>query len=158
MTIMSTSVQTCLTFPNNKAEEVVTFYVSLFKDQGKIVSKMGGGGGAPVVGLTFELAGTTLLALNGPDMGFAGGTSLMVQVDTQDDVDHLWNNLTKDGGKEGNCGWLTDKYGVTWQIIPRALGQMLSDQDRAKAGRALEAMLKMKKIHEPTMRKAFNGE
>jgi predicted 3-demethylubiquinone-9 3-methyltransferase (glyoxalase superfamily) len=146
---------TCLTFPNNKAEEVVHFYVSTF--DGKIVSTMPGPNNS-VVGITFQIANQTLLAINGPDMGFAGGMSLMVTVDTQKEVDNLWPKLTTDGGKEIQCGWLVDKFGVTWQIVPKGLMELVGDKDRTKGNRAMQAMMKMKKLDINEIKKAHAGE
>lgn len=148
------TLQTCLTFPNNKAEEVVHFYISTF--DGKIVSTMPGPNGS-VLGLLFQVADQTLLAINGPDMGFAGGMSLMVTVDTQKEVDHLWSKLT-DGGKEIQCGWVIDKYGVTWQVVPKGLTDMFGDKDQVKAARAMQAMMKQKKLDINEIKRAFDGD
>jgi predicted 3-demethylubiquinone-9 3-methyltransferase (glyoxalase superfamily) len=108
--------------------------------------------------VTFELLGQTYIALNGgPTFTFAQGFSLMVQVDAQAEIDRLWNALTENGGKEVQCGWLVDKFGVSWQIVPRRLGEMLSHRDKAKSGRAMQAMMGMKKLDLAKLQAAFEG-
>ncbi len=119
------------------------------------------GGPAPegsVLSVTFELLGQTYVALNGgPTFTFSQGFSLMVQVDTQAEIDRLWKRLTDDGGKEVQCGWLVDKFGVSWQIVPRQLLDLLSDRDRAKSGRAMQAMMGMRKLDLAKLQAAFDG-
>jgi len=111
-----------------------------------------------VLSVTFELLGQTYIALNGgPTFTFSHGFSLMVQVDTQAEVDRLWNNLTENGGKEVQCGWLVDKFGVSWQIVPAQLGRMLADKDRGKSSRAMQAMMGMKKLDLAKLQAAFDG-
>lgn len=151
---MST-LTTCLTFANNKAEEAVHHYLSIF--DGKIVSKMPGPGDT-VVAFTIELFGQTVIALNGPsDMTFAGGVSLFVTCDTQDEVDRYWEKLTANGGKEIQCGWCVDKFGVTWQIVPKGMMDLVGSKDPVKAARAFQAMVKMKKLDLATVRRAHDG-
>jgi predicted 3-demethylubiquinone-9 3-methyltransferase (glyoxalase superfamily) len=129
---------------NGKAEEAAEFYVSVFKNS-KIVSLMGPKGEA--MSVTFELEGQQFHALNGgPQFSFTPAISLFVSCETQAEVDDLWTRLLADGGREDRCGWLQDKYGLSWQIIPTILGQLLGNQDREKAGRAMQAMLQMTKI------------
>ena len=134
---------------NTQAEEAAKFYVSIFKNS-KVLS-------VNPMTVTFQLEGQTFYALNGgPQFTFTPAISLFVDCETQAEVDDLWKKLTA-GGSEEPCGWLKDKYGLSWQIIPRALGRMLSDKDRVKADRALQAMLKMKKIDIAKLEAAFEG-
>jgi prepilin-type processing-associated H-X9-DG protein len=137
------------------AEEAMKFYVSIFKNS-KIVSTMPGPDGKVLTG-TFELEGQRFMALNGgPQFKFTEAISLFVNCETQAEVDDLWTKLTA-GGAESQCGWLKDKFGLSWQIIPSALGRLLGDKDRAKAGRAMQAMLQMKKIDIAKLQQAFDG-
>jgi predicted 3-demethylubiquinone-9 3-methyltransferase (glyoxalase superfamily) len=141
---------------DNQAEEAANYYTSLFPDS-KIASSMPGPDGKPMV-VNFQLAGQEFIALNGgPQFKFTEAISLLVNCQDQAEVDRLWNKLVGDGGEESQCGWLKDKYGLSWQIIPTALGEMLGDPDREKAGRAMQAMLQMRKIDVATMRNAFEG-
>jgi predicted 3-demethylubiquinone-9 3-methyltransferase (glyoxalase superfamily) len=129
---------------NGKAEEAAEFYVSIFKNS-RIVNVMGPKGQA--VSVTFELEGQQFHALNGgPQFSFTPAISLFVSCESQAEVDDLWNKLLAGGGREDRCGWLQDKYGLSWQIIPTILGQLLGDKDREKANRAMQAMLQMQKI------------
>jgi predicted 3-demethylubiquinone-9 3-methyltransferase (glyoxalase superfamily) len=106
---------------------------------------------------TFELAGEEFTALNGgPSFTFAQGMSLFVDCETQEEVDDLWERLS-DGGEKGLCGWLTDRFGVSWQIIPRVLGELLSDEDAEKAQRVMKAMLQMSKIEIEGLRRAHES-
>jgi predicted 3-demethylubiquinone-9 3-methyltransferase (glyoxalase superfamily) len=139
---------------NDKAEEAVNFYVSIFKNS-KVVSfsRMGDG---TVSGGTFQLDGLELIALNGgPQFTFSPGISMYVNCETQEEVDELWEKLSE-GGEKIQCGWLKDKYGLSWQVIPAALTQMLGDKDREKAGRVMKAMLQMKKIDIAGLRRAYD--
>lgn len=135
---------------NDKAEEAANFYVSLFKNS-KIdaISRYGDAGPGPkgsVMVVNFELDGQKFMALNGgPHFTFTPAISLFVNCESQDEVDQLWEKLA-DGGRKDRCGWLQDKYGLSWQIIPKALMQLMSDSDRQKAGRVMKAMLQMDKI------------
>lgn len=136
---------------DDNAEEAMKFYVSIFKNS-KILSitrhpDAGPGTPGKVMTGSFQLEGQKFHALNGgPQFKFTEAVSLFVDCATQQEVDDLWAKLTADGGQESQCGWLKDKFGLSWQIIPRALGEMLGDKDPEKAKRALEAMLKMRKI------------
>ena len=131
-------------------KEAVDFYVKTFKDA-RVVEM------SPM-SARFELLGREFLALNGhPHQPFTEAISFFIQVDTQDEVDYYWRALTADGGKESMCGWLKDKFGVSWQVIPNALGRYLSDQDRDKAARVMQAMLKMQKIVIADLDKAYAG-
>ena len=135
---------------NTEAEEAAKFYVSIFKNS-KILS-------VNPMTVMFQLEGQTFYALNGgPQFKFTPAISLFVDCADQAEVDQLWTKLLAGGGREDQCGWLQDKYGLSWQIIPKALGSMLSDQDRTKADRALQAMLKMKKIEVAKLEAAYAG-
>ena len=154
-------ITTFLTF-NDQAEEAVNLYTSIFENS-RIVSttRYGEAGPGPegsVMSATFELAGQQFIALNGgPSFDFAQGISLFVSCVTQEEVDELWEKLSE-GGEQGPCGWLTDKFGVSWQVIPRVLGEMLSDEDPEKAKRVMNAMLQMSKIEIEGLRQAYESE
>jgi predicted 3-demethylubiquinone-9 3-methyltransferase (glyoxalase superfamily) len=154
-------IKTFITF-DNQAEEAVNFYVSIFKNS-KILgmNRYGEGGPMPagtVMGASFVLDGQEFAALNGgPTFKFSEGISLYVDCETQKDVDDLWDKLSAGGGK-GQCGWLKDKFGVSWQIIPTDLGKLLGDPDPQKSQRVLQAMLKMTKIDIATLRRAHAGK
>lgn len=153
-------ITTFLTF-DGQAEEAVDFYTSVFQGS-RIQSRhrYEAGGGGPegeLITATFELAGQEFMALNGgSSFSFSQGISLFVDCESQEEVDDLWEKLT-DGGEPGPCGWLTDRFGVSWQIIPRALGELLADEDREKAGRVMQAMLKMSKIEIEGLQRAYEG-
>jgi predicted 3-demethylubiquinone-9 3-methyltransferase (glyoxalase superfamily) len=151
-------ITTFLTF-NHQAEEAVNFYVSIFKNSKLVsVSRYGEGGPGPkgsVMSASFVLEGQEFMALNGgPHFTFTDGISLFVSCETQAEVDELWEKLSA-GGEKGPCGWLKDKYGVSWQIIPTALGQMLGDPDPRKAQNVMQAMLQMTKIDIAALRRAY---
>ncbi len=147
---------------DNNAEEAINFYIAIFKDS-KIVDMSRYPEGAPmpagtVLSATFQLAGQQFMALNGgPHHKFTAAISLFVDCDTQDEVDYYWDRLTADGGVPDECGWLKDKFGVSWQIIPKALGELLGDKDPAKSGRVMEAMLKMSKIDIAGLQRAYDA-
>lgn len=129
---------------DNQAEEAAHFYTSLFKDA-KVVSITPGPDGT-VMSVMFQLEGQDFLALNGgPQFAFTEAISFFVKCQTQEEVNELWEKLSA-GGEEGRCGWLKDKYGLSWQIVPDALSEALQNKDPEKAGRAMQALLKMKKI------------
>jgi predicted 3-demethylubiquinone-9 3-methyltransferase (glyoxalase superfamily) len=135
---------------NGPVEEAAKFYVSVFPNSGiKSVNPMS----ATIVANGIEI----LMFDGGPHFTFTPGISLFVKCKDQAEVDFYWNKFLSNGGREDNCGWLQDKWGVSWQIIPDALGRYLGDADREKANRALQAMLKMKKIVVADLEKAFNG-
>jgi predicted 3-demethylubiquinone-9 3-methyltransferase (glyoxalase superfamily) len=141
---------------NDNAEEAMNFYVSLFPNS-KVISITPGPGGRAMT-TSFELDGQRFMALNGgPQFPFTEAVSLFVNCETQEEVDELWEKLS-DGGSKGRCGWLKDKFGLSWQIIPTALGRMLGDSDRGRAGRVLGAMMQMDKIDIAVLRKAYDGE
>ena len=146
---------------DNQAEEAANFYVSLFKNS-KIISvrrygDAGPGAKGSVMSVTFQLEGREFYALNGgPHFKFTPAISLFVNCETQQEVDELWDKLST-GGRKDRCGWLTDKFGVTWQIIPKALGQMLGDPDPAKSARVMKAMLQMDKIDVTKLKEAYEN-
>ncbi len=146
---------------DHQAEEAAKFYVSLFKNSNILnIARYGKGAPVPkgtVMTVDFVLEGERFIALNGgPMFKFTEAVSFLVNCESQDEVDMLWRKLTSNGGAEGQCGWLKDKYGLSWQIIPTALGQMLSDPDPEKAQKVMSAMLKMKKIDVEELRQAYN--
>jgi len=147
---------------DGKAEEAMNFYVSVFK-RSKIVrvSRYGDAGPGPkgsVMSCTFQLEGQDFYALNGgPQFKFTPAISLFVNCETQQEVDELWEKLSA-GGRADQCGWLQDKYGLSWQIIPTVLGKMLSDKDPKKANAAMRAMLQMKKIDIKGLQQAYDRD
>jgi predicted 3-demethylubiquinone-9 3-methyltransferase (glyoxalase superfamily) len=129
---------------NDQAEEAMNFYTSVFKD-GRIINKIPGPD-SKIMGGTFEIGAQQFMCYNGgPTFHFSQGFSLMVLADTQEEIDYLYEGLSE-GGKQQPCGWLDDKFGVSWQITPPILLQMLTDPDREKADRVMQAMFKMTKI------------
>ena len=148
---------------DKNAEEAVNFYVSIFKNS-RIISITRYGNFMPemegkVLTAEFELEGVPFLAIDGgPMYHFTEAISLSVDCNTQEEVDELWRKLTADGGEESQCGWLKDKFGLSWQIVPNILGKMFGDPDREKVNRMVHAMLPMKKLDIAVLKKAFNGE
>lgn len=139
---------------NGNAEEAADFYVSIFKNS-KIVSVSGPKGKA--MSVTFQLEGQPFYALNGgPQFSFTPAISLFVNCETQAEVDDLWKKLTA-GGAEEPCGWLRDKFGLSWQIIPSTLGKLITDKDPKKANAAMQAMLRMKKIDIKGLQQAYDA-
>jgi predicted 3-demethylubiquinone-9 3-methyltransferase (glyoxalase superfamily) len=141
---------------DTQAEDAMRFYVSLFKDS--VIGDINRAGpDGPVMSVSFELNGQKFYALNGgPHFKFNEAISIFVDCDTQAEVDDLWAKLTADGGQESMCGWLKDKYGLSWQIIPKLLGQLLSDPNPAKAKAAMDAMLTMRKIESAELQRAYD--
>lgn len=145
---------------DGKAEEAMNFYVSIFKNS-KVgrVARYGEAGPGPkgtAMSVTFELDGQEFFALNGgPLFSFTPAISFFVNCETQQEVDELWEKLSA-GGEKSRCGWLKDKYGLSWQIIPSALGRMLQDKDAAKAKRVMNAMLQMDKIDISRLQQAYD--
>jgi predicted 3-demethylubiquinone-9 3-methyltransferase (glyoxalase superfamily) len=138
---------------NDKAEEAAKFYCSVFKNS-KIIKE--NRNGKKVWGVTFRINGQELIAFNGgPKFKFTHAISLFVHCKTQKEVDYYWEKLSK-GGKKIQCGWLKDKYGLSWQIIPDALGEFLGGKNPAGADRAFQAMMKMDKIDIKALKKAYN--
>ena len=141
---------------DTQAEEAMNFYVSIFKNS-RVLGVMPGPNGI-AQSVNFELEGQEFIGLNaGPQFKFNESISFLVDCETQAEVDGLWNKLTADGGEESMCGWLKDKYGLSWQIIPTTLGTLLNDPDPAKAGRVMQAMLKMNKIDIQALQQAYDG-
>jgi len=144
---------------DNQAEEAMNFYCSIFPNSKPgSVSRYGEGAPLPagsVITVTFELDGQEFMALNGgPHFQFSPAISFFVSCQTQAEVDELWEKLSQ-GGEKQQCGWLRDKFGVTWQIIPTALGQMLQDPDKQKSQNVMQAMLQMHKIDIEVLREAY---
>ena len=150
---------------DNQVEEAVNFYVSIFKNSkilnitrygeaGAKVSEMPKGS---VMTVAFQLDGQDFVALNGGSyFKFSGAISFVVNCKTQEEIDYYWEKLSE-GGEKGECGWINhDKFGVTWQVVPIILDEMIADPDPVKAERVMEAMLKMKKIDIQTLRKAYD--
>ncbi|MBC7811885.1 MAG: VOC family protein [Burkholderiales bacterium] len=144
---------------DNNAEEAMNFYTSIFPNS-KIESVARYPEGAPVpagtvMSATFELLGQEFMVLNGgPQYKFNEAVSFFVSCDTQEEVDNLWNQLT-DGGEEGPCGWLKDKFGLSWQIIPTILGELMGDHNPVKAQNVMQAMFQMKKIDSAKLKQAY---
>lgn len=144
------------------AEEAAKFYVSLFPNS-KITKTLRYGDGAPLpkgtaLQVAFELDGTEYLALNGgPHYKLSPAVSLVIKCDDQPEVDRLWDKLLKDGGQPSQCGWLTDKYGLSWQVIPKAFLKMMDDTDEKRLGRVFGAMMQMVKLDMPVLQKAYDG-
>ena len=145
---------------DNQAEEAANFYVSVFENSKvKNVTRYGETGPGPkgsVMTVEFQLDGQDFIALNGgPHFKFTEAISFSVDCETQEEVDHFWEKLSA-GGEKSRCGWLKDKYGLSWQVNPRVLGEMLGDKDPEKAKRVMEAMLKMDKIDIAALKKAYD--
>lgn len=143
---------------DNQAEEAVNFYVSLFKNSKINTTKRYGDAGpgpkGSVMIVSFQLEGQAFIALNGgPSFKFTPALSLYVDCETQEEVDQLWEKLSA-GGRKDRCGWLQDKYGLSWQIIPRALQQLMGDPDPKKSASVMQAMLQMDKIDIETLKRA----
>jgi len=151
----------CLWF-DNQALDAANFYVSVFKNS-RVVKTTYYVEGLPkpagsVMTVEFVLDGERFVALNGgPQFKFSPAVSFIAQCDTQEEVDGLWRKLSE-GGEEGQCGWLTDRYGVSWQVVPKALMEMFSGSNIAASQRAVAAMLKMKKLEMSVLRRAYDGE
>jgi predicted 3-demethylubiquinone-9 3-methyltransferase (glyoxalase superfamily) len=154
-------VSTCLWF-SSEAEEAAKFYVSLFEGSRITgLSRYGKGARMPagtVLVVTFELAGTEFMALNGgPMFPFTEASSMVVQCDSQAEIDRLWDALIAGGGKAAQCGWLKDRYGLSWQIVPSRLRALMQDGDQAKIDRVMAAVMTMVKIDLATLEAAYNA-
>jgi predicted 3-demethylubiquinone-9 3-methyltransferase (glyoxalase superfamily) len=147
---------------NDRGEEAIKFYVSLLPNS-RIVSMQLSEQDRPIakgklLNATFELDGREYVAFDGgPTFSFSEGMSLMVMCKTQQEVDRYWTKLIEGGGEEGPCGWLKDRFGVSWQIVPEVLGQMLSDSKSGNSEAAVQAMLKMKKLDIAQLERAYRG-
>ena len=140
---------------DGQAEEAANFYVSIFKNS-KVTSVTRQGDKA--FSVTFILDGQEFYALNaGPQFKFTEAISFFVNCETQGEIDEKWAKLTANGGQESMCGWLKDKYGLSWQLVPPILSKLMSDKDQAKAGRVMQAMLKMRKLDISALQKAYDG-
>lgn len=149
-------ISPCLWF-ESQAEEATKFYTTIFKNS-RITNVMPGPDGKPVA-ISFILDGVHMQALNGnPRFEFTETTSLSVTCETQAEVDELWSKLTADGGEESMCGWLKDKYGLSWQIVPDGIYELYTSPDREKANRAMQAMMTMRKLDIAKLKAAFNGK
>lgn len=153
------TITPCLWFDGN-AKEAVQFYTSVFKD-GKILNTSYYGPGmhlpeGTILTITFEIMGQEYMALNaGPEFKFNSAISLMVPCDTQKEIDYYWDKLTADGGQEVQCGWLTDKFGLSWQIVPRIIAKHLNDNNQAKTNNVMKAVMGMVKLDIAEIEKAY---
>lgn len=147
---------------NDNAEEAMNFYTSVFKNSKILdVSRLPEGTPGPagkVMTGTFEIEGQEFMALNGgPEFKFTEAISLFVNCETQEEVDYYWEKLSA-GGEKSQCGWLKDKFGLSWQIVPTALGRLMGDPDPAKSARVMQAMLKMTKLDIAGLQRAYDGK
>ena len=158
--VATSRVVPCLTFPE-RAEEAVNFYVSVFPNS-RVVSVVRSEGHAPIpsgalLHATFELDGREFTAFDGgPTFSFSEGMSLVATCQTQEEIDRLWSKLSE-GGEPGPCGWLKDRFGVSWQIVPAALGEMMSNPKGGDTNAMMEALLKMGKLDLAELERAYNG-
>ncbi len=148
---------------DSNAEEAANFYVAIFKDSKVLkIARYGEAGPGPagsVMVVNFQIEGQDFIALNGgPLFKFTEAISFVINCQTQEEVDHYWNKLTAGGGQESQCGWLKDKYGLSWQVTPAILGELLADKDQKKAQRVMQAMLQMKKIDIAALQRAAAKE
>jgi len=142
---------------DTQAEEAMNFYVSVFKNSK--VGSVSRGPDGKAFSVTFELDGQEFMGLNaGPQHKFNDAVSFFVNCENQKEVDEYWNQLIADGGEEGPCGWCKDKFGLSWQIIPKQLGELMGDSDPVKAQNVVQAMLKMHKIIVADLQKAYDGK
>jgi predicted 3-demethylubiquinone-9 3-methyltransferase (glyoxalase superfamily) len=158
-------INPCLWF-DNRAEEAAKFYVSIFKNSkvgkitryGKAGAEVSGRLQGTVMTATFEIEGQEFVAINGgPQFKFTEAISFVVNCETQKEIDEMWERLSQ-GGKEGQCGWLKDKYGLSWQIVPPVLGELLQDKDANKSERVMEAMLQMNKLDIKKLKQAYERQ
>ena len=148
---------------NNNAEEAANYYTSIFKNSKIVdVSRYGDAGPGPkgsVMVVKFQLAGQEFVGLNGgPQFKFTEAISLVVNCESQQEIDEYWRKLTADGGRESECGWLKDKFGLSWQIVPTELGKLMSAKDPATANRVMQALLQMKKLDIAKLKQAAEGK
>jgi len=154
-------ITTCLWF-DNQAEEAAAFYSSVFKDSKvKDVVRYGDAGPGPkgeVMLVTFELDGREFMGLNGgPIFKFTEAVSLVVHCEDQAEIDYFWEKLTAGGGQESQCGWLKDKFGLSWQVVPEIIDELFLDEKSDRSQRAFSAMMKMKKLDIAALKKAYDG-
>jgi predicted 3-demethylubiquinone-9 3-methyltransferase (glyoxalase superfamily) len=147
---------------SDQAEQAASFYVSIFPRSRIVnVARYGEGGPGPAgtaMTVQFELDGQVVTALNGgPHYALSPAFSFVIDCKDQDQVDHYWTRLTADGGQESQCGWLTDRFGLSWQVVPSVLVELLTDKDPAKARRATEAMMTMRKLDIAALQRAHRG-
>ncbi|MCC7022497.1 MAG: VOC family protein [Thermomicrobiales bacterium] len=148
---------------DDQAEEAANFYVSIF-DNSEILDvvrygEAGPGPAGTAMTVSFRLDGTEFTALNGgPQFQFTEAVSFAIDCDSQEEVDRYWDQLAADGGEPGPCGWLKDRFGLSWQVVPRRLTELLQDPDREKADRAMRAMLQMHKIDIAALERAYKGD
>ncbi|GJL70191.1 MAG: VOC family protein [Nitrospirales bacterium] len=159
---MMQKISPCLWF-DNQAEEAVNFYVSIFKNTkignithyGEEGARVSGRPKGSVMTVTFQLDGQEFMALNGgPHFQFTEAVSLIIHCASQEEVDELWEKLSE-GGEKGQCGWLKDKYGLSWQIVPTVLSEMMQNHDHKKTNRVMSALLKMKKLDIKRLQEAY---
>lgn len=142
---------------DTQAEDAMNFYVSLFKNSK--VNNISRGPDGRVFTVSFELDGQEFMALNaGPLFKFNESISMFVHCENQAEVDYFWNALTANGGEESMCGWLKDKYGLSWQIVPKQLGELMGDPDPERSQRVMQVMLKMQKLIVADLQKAYDGK
>lgn len=147
---------------DNQAEEAANFYTSVFKNS-KIgaITRYGAGGPGPegqVLTISFQLNGQEFVALNGgPQFKFTEAVSFVVNCETQKEIDYYWEKLSE-GGQESRCGWLKDKYGLWWQVVPNNISRLLADKDPEKSGRVMQAVMKMDKLDIAALEKAYEGK
>jgi predicted 3-demethylubiquinone-9 3-methyltransferase (glyoxalase superfamily) len=162
MKITTQKITPFLWFDDN-AEEAVNLYTSVFKNSKVLgIQRYGDVGPGPkgqVMTASFELEGIKFTALNaGPRFKFTEAISFVINCDSQEEVDYFWERLTADGGEESMCGWLKDKFGLSWQVVPVVLYELFSDKDPQKSSRTMQAMLKMRKMDIAALKKAFEGK
>lgn len=156
---MAQPITPCLWFDGN-AEEAVNYYLSVFKDS-KLMqidrwSEVGPDPDAPVIFIEFQINGQPFQALNGgPEFHFTEAISFSIECDSQDEVDYYWNTLTQEG-EPSQCGWLKDRYGVSWQVVPRVLNELVRDADRERAGQVMRRMLQMTKLDIAELQAAYD--
>jgi predicted 3-demethylubiquinone-9 3-methyltransferase (glyoxalase superfamily) len=165
MRLSPSKITPCLWF-DSEAEQAAKFYVSAFKNgrMGRVSRYLDEGqeihGKAPgtVMVAEFEIEGLSFVALNGgPQFKLSEAVSFQIHCETQEEIDYFWKKLTEGGGEEGPCGWLKDRFGLSWQVVPTVLPEMLTDPDRSKAERVTKAFLKMRKFDIKELRRAYEG-
>jgi predicted 3-demethylubiquinone-9 3-methyltransferase (glyoxalase superfamily) len=166
MPIVGKTITPCLWF-DTQAEDAAKFYCSVFKNS-KITAisrypeagqEVHGKPAGSVMVAAFELDRQPFVALNGgPNFKFDEAVSFQITCETQDEIDHYWSKLAGSGGQEGPCGWLKDKFGLSWQVVPAAIPKMMADPDPAKSARVMNAFLKMKKLDIATLERAYAGQ